>query len=138
MGVMMAVILFAVAVVMANRQEAIADDYFVSDDTKLVLTMDAETAGFVEGEYEPPYTHIVYYYSEDDITDVKVYFAYDDAEAAIQAYNNIDLADANWMASMGRNGRYLVFETKRAKYEGLSVSEVRSNINSARAAGAVL
>ena len=117
-----------------GRQPEISDDYFVSDDTKLVLSLGSAVADF-ETDYEPPMTHLVYDYSGDNITGMRIYFAYDNDDDAKEAFSHITVADKDWAITKRLSGKYIVFEVVKSKYDGLTTTEMRQNIESMQAAG---
>lgn len=121
--------------VIVSQEPALDDDYFVSDETKLVMSLNRDVAAFEEGTYEPEVTHLVYYYTGDEVTGMRIYFEYfTEAEAEV-AFNNISMKDKNFATTKRRNGRYVVFDAVRARYEGMTVEQVEKNISSMRAAG---
>ncbi len=118
--------------------DKINDEYFVSDGRKIVLSLNDEMSGFIDGEFEPGITHLVYYYSGDKINDVKIFFVYDDEEEAELAYDSIGDTYEEWASSKEINGKYLIFKTDSELYEDLSAERLRSDIESMKAVGGAL
>ena len=137
-AVVLAIVIAVVIGLNLCASEKYDDSYFVSDDKKLVLSFDDEMAGFVDGEFEPSITHLVYYYSGDKINNVKIFFAYDDEEEAKVAYDEIGEDYKEWASSKELNGKYVVFQTDDELYENLSVETLRSDIESIKAVGGAL
>ncbi|MBQ2695213.1 hypothetical protein IJG04_01055 [Candidatus Saccharibacteria bacterium] len=139
-SIVVAVIVLVVAVVLAlvNMAPKIEDGYFVSDDSKLVVSMDKKMASFVEGEYEPDYTRIVYYYNGNNITGAKIFFEYEDEESAKLANENISVGELDWAIDKTLNGKYIVLQVKSSEYNGMTTEEVRSNIRQMEKAGVAL
>lgn len=120
-----AIIAVIFAVVFAVKRNTLNDDFFVSDSTKLVLTLEnnyqEEGATIV-----PTKSHLVYYYSGDKITGVKYYYEFPSNEKATEAFNelntNDDFDDNNYALS----GKYIIFTFPTSQYENLTVEEIRS------------
>ncbi len=126
--VVIAIIIIAVVVATRGTTQ-LSDAYFVSDDTKYVLTMenDGEDAD-EEDEYPPIKTHLVYNYSGDEITGMTTYMEYADeatAKAAYEAYKN---ADQEGVKSLSVNGKYLVVEMTEENYKDLTASDVKQQV----------
>ncbi len=121
-----------VAAVMANT--GINDAYFVSDGSKYVLTID-NTEEEEEGEGSdtniPLKTHYVYYYSGDDVTEVKLFSEFADADKAKSAYDEL-LASGEDIESSYKaielNGKYVVLTFLESDYEGMTASDVKDQI----------
>ena len=139
-AVVLLIIAVVVGIVLGNRQEPIADDYFMSDETKLVQSMPANVAAFEENEeYSPMVTHIVYYHGDGpEVTGVKVYFEYENEDRAQTANANITMDKKSWSTGKRLNGKYIVFGVKGEQYDGLTVAQVSDNIASMEAAGGLL
>lgn len=137
--VLIVVIVVILAVVSATYQEPIPDGYFVSDDTKLVLSLPAEVSSFEENpDFEPMVTRIVYEYDDDKITGAKIYFEYENADLAKEADRNITMDQKDWATSRRVNGKYIVFGVKPEQYSGMTATQVRDDILSMQAAGAMV
>ena len=136
------VILAVVAIVVMNSKlnvpEEINDDYFVSDNNKIVLSLDDKMASFLDGEFEPDITHVVYYCSGDRINNVKVFFVYDDEEEASAAYEGMGDDYEKWASSKELNGKYIIFQDNQGSYEKLSAEEIRDDIEGMKAVNSAL
>ena len=131
-GICVAVVLIVaivLAVVFAVRGGGINDDYFVSDDTKYVLTVESEDLSFDEEEeaYAPIRTHMVYTYSGDEITGLKSYYEYADANAAKTAFEQIK-ASGEEVGNAELNGKYIIMTATEDDYEGMTASDVKQQI----------
>ena len=122
-------IVAAVMVIILNRTQPISDDYFVSDDTKMVMALDATQAAYEESEYEPEWTYVVYHYDGDKIVGAEIYFAYDSDEAAKEADEYVNLGDKEWAYKKELNGKYIVFKVRSGQYADLTSEYVRGIIN---------
>lgn len=116
-------------------REKYNEDYFVSDDSKLVISLDKDIASFEDGDYEPELTRIVYYYDGDTINSMKVFFDYEDEAEAKVANENITMYGKDWATSKNLNGKFIVFEVTKDQYEGLKTEDVRGMINDMKSAG---
>lgn len=118
------VVVIVVAVVFATRGTTkLSDEYFVSDDTKLVLN-----AGDDEDEFK---IHEVYTYSGDDITGMTTYYEYKseaEAKAALDEYNKASEEEKAGIKGVSVNGKYLVIEVTEDQYEGRTVSDIKELI----------
>lgn len=126
-AVIAAAVVAIVAIIM-NQPQEITADYFVNDDTKLVNKLDKDVAAYETSEWEPETTYVVYYYSGNKITGVKIYFEYDNEEEAKLADENISMEDKSWALGKSRNGRYVVLNLRRAEYTDLTTDYVRDII----------
>ncbi len=135
-GIVVLMIIIMVAVgVSLQAMNNLGDSYFVSDKHKLVLTMNKDVASFEEGEYEPDYTHVVYYYSGNEIKTVRIFFEYDNRSDAKYANKKIDMTTKPWASKKRQLNRYVVFELTPDQYENLTTNEVKDSIISMKAAG---
>ncbi|MBR6505524.1 hypothetical protein IKT18_01620 [Candidatus Saccharibacteria bacterium] len=120
-----AVALFIVVLVAilasGSYYEPIDDDYFVSDNNKMVLTLSKESSDFESREYESDVTYVVYYYNGDDITDVRIFYSYNNEDEAREANKNITMDGKAWATGRKLNGKYIIFNTNRKSWSGLSV-----------------
>lgn len=127
-AIVVVIIITAFAVGAGNK---LNDSYFVSDDTKYVLTMEGDElgAGITEGdgsEVTPVKTHIVYTYSGDEITGAFFYLEYADEAQAKTAYENYqDEWKEEGIKDFKTNGKYLVIEMEASQYEGKTASDVK-------------
>lgn len=122
------VVIIIVAVVLATRGSGLNDGYFVSDDTKYVLTIENDSIT-EEGSdaYEPVKTHIVYTYSGDEITGMKTYGEFADADSAKAAFDAIKESGED-MTNYALDGKFIVITATADQYEGMTASDVKSQI----------
>ena len=122
-----AVIVIVVAIILGIRGGGLNDSYFVSDGAKLVISLDDSYSE--EDEYSPRKIHEVYTYSGENITGQKTYYVYDNPEEAKAA---LDYYIANQMGEyykdISQDGKYVIFVAKEANYEGMTVSDVKQQI----------
>ena len=124
-----AVIVIIVAVVLATAGSSrLGDSYFVSDDSKYVISMNADEMGLDGEEYAPNKVHLVYYYSDDEVTGLESYYEYTDNASAKAAYDTI-IAEAGDEASNYRlDGKYIVITADESEYEGMTASDAKQQI----------
>lgn len=126
-------ILVIIVATMTRGDAPISDDYFVSDGTKYVLSIDAEQDE--DNEEKLVTTHIVYYYNGDNITGAKVFYEFADAASAKAAYDDIikSIAESEEKidASMYKlNGKYIIVTADEASYKDLKASEIKAQFES--------
>ena len=125
------VIAIIITVILVNKNTGLNDKYFVSDDTKYVLTLEDSTISTDEGEeaYNPIKTHLVYFYSGDEITGLKAYYEYPDTAAAKAALeylkSNYEDEQKNLVTI---DGKYVIYNAPASEYEELTASEVKEQI----------
>ena len=123
------VVVIIVAAVLAMGGNKINDDYFKSDGSKYVLTIDSSEYLYDEDEadYIPLKTHLVYTYSDDEITGLKTYAEYADEAAAKAAYQAMNEAGED-LTGVEIVGKYLVQTATPDQYEGVTASQVKQEI----------
>lgn len=137
--VIVAVLLLAVVMALTlGGNRAVDESIFEPGDNRLVISMNAETASFEDGEYEPEVTRIVYYHNGKNITKMEIYFEYETEDAAKEANDNIVLAQKEWATGKSLKGRFIVFDVASGQYRGLTVEQMEETIDNMRAAGTLL
>ena len=123
------VVVIVVAVVLATRGGGLNDDYFKSDDTKYVLTIDSDMTGSdsENSAVNPVKTHIVYMYSGDTITGMKTYGEFADNDAAKKAFDAIKEAGES-MDGYELNGKYIIVTATEDQYKDMTASDVKAQI----------
>ena len=139
-GMIVGIVVLAVVVMVGlgvtmGSMERIDDSYFVSDGTKLVLSMDREVASYEEGDFEPELTHLVYYYRGNTVNDVKIFYQYENKEMAAEADRRLSLDERDWAVKKKLNGKYLIFDLASSQYDKMTTNEVKESILSMKAAG---
>ena len=123
----LALVVVVIAIVQVNQLEPIDSSYFVSDDSKIVASMDAEMAAFENSEWEAPMTYVVYYVGADGkIENVRVFYEYNTEAEAREAMRYVGLGDFATQKKL--NGRYIILQAKASQYEGTTADEIRENI----------
>ncbi len=135
-AIAIAIIIAIILAAVGNREPD--PSFFKSDDTKYVISIDnfiddeenaeEETEEAVE-DYSPLRTHLVYYYSGDSITDVKIYYEYTDKEKAAAAFKISNEANEFKDAAKAEtNGKYIVITNKPSTYAKLKASYIKQQI----------
>ncbi len=124
------VVIIAVIAIVATRNGGLNDNYFKSDDTKYVLTIETDSLETDDDaqEYMPIKTHIVYTYEGDNITGMKTYAEYPDAETAKKSFDALKESDDESLKDAELNGKYIVITNSEDQYEGMTASEVKQQI----------
>ena len=110
--------------------------FFHDSDDKIVITMDKETASIEGSAFEPYITHMVYYHDGKNITGLEAYYEYESEDVAKAVY---DYLKPNGFAdSKYRNGRFVVFKVNKSKYEGVTVDEIKDELERLKQIDAVI
>lgn len=141
-SVVAVIALVIVVIALANFKlrvpEEINDDYFVTGGNKVVLSLNDEMSSFVDGEFEPEITHVVYYCNGEKINNIKIFFVYDDEDEASAAYDWIGDNYEDWASNKELNGKYIIFQDNSDSYEDLSTSVMKDRIENMKAVGGAL
>lgn len=129
--VVIAVVVAVVVVALMGGNGGINDDYFVSDDTKAVITFDGDQASMIFGEGAPNKVHIVYTFDGDKVTSYKSYYEYSDNNAASEAKNKLSeevsgLEDT--YSEIVVNGKYLVLSAPESEYAEMTAESAKQQI----------
>lgn len=101
------------------------EDFFVSDNTKTVVSLDA---GSSNGTTR--HTHMVYTYEGDEVTGLKTYFEYPDEESARAAV--VTLKDQPEFKGAVVEGNYVVVTADESQFKGLTASDVKQQADAIR------
>lgn len=102
------------------------DDYFKTDGSKIVLLLNSQDEE--EKEKEPIKTYIVYYYSDDTITDIKQFYQFESNDIANEAMKDVDSSKMGWVKGITINGPYVIFTLADDQYEGITTTQVRDMV----------
>ncbi|MBO4812946.1 hypothetical protein J5491_02235 [Candidatus Saccharibacteria bacterium] len=124
-----AVIAIIIAVVIINRASLDNGSFFVSDNTKLVIPLiNGDRISADEDEPMPDETYFVYYYQNNDITELKVYQKYDSETKAKEAYNYYKNTLSSYLKDIAIDGRHVIVTHMPEEYEGITTEDVRRTI----------
>lgn len=128
-AVVVAIVLIVIFVIKpGGLGGGLSDDYFVSDDTKYVMTLDSDQASFEEEEYAPAKSHMVYYYSGDKVTGMSVFYEYGDEATAKLAYDHIDDEAKAEAEDIKLRGKYIEIVMKEESFADTTAEEVKQQI----------
>ena len=103
------------------RHPEINDEYFVSDDTKSVISMDVGDSTTASGDLVK--TFFVYTYDGDNVSGLKTYFEYTDEESAKKAYEL--RKDQPEFKGAVVEGKYIVVTADSDQFKGLTADDIR-------------
>ena len=132
-----AVVIIVITIIAINANKGLSDAYFVSDDSKYVLTLDMSgadgesTDADEEEQYTPNKIHYVYTYSGDEITGLKYYYEYDDNGTAKSASEYIieQQGDDNSLSDIHADGKYVVATASEELYKDYTASDIKKQID---------
>ena len=116
-----AICVIIVVIVLSLNKGAVSDDYFVSDDTKSVISLSSSTTE--SGGGASVKTHVVYTYDGDKVTSLKTYFEYPSEEAAAAALESYKSQPE--FKNVEQNGKYIIVTSDSSEYEGLTADDVK-------------
>lgn len=124
-------IVIAIVLVVKGGTFALNDDYFKSDDTKIVVEIAKESMEFDDNgvEYTPVKAYTVYTYTGDEITSMKAYADYTDAATAEKAFNALKASNEELAAKAELSGKYIILNYSPEQYEGTTASMIKDSIN---------
>lgn len=129
-GICGAVVAIAIIVVVAvfvlkNKKPTLNDDYFKSDGSKLVISMDADASQ----ENAAVKQHQVYTYSGETITGLKSYLEFETADAAKAAYDSYkNTGEDGSISKVELDGKYIVMTIAEEQYKELTTTAVKGYI----------
>ena len=114
------VVAVVVAAILLSRN-GLGDNYFVSDGSKYVLTLDDEEF------YGSSRTHTVAFYKDDQITEMKKYLEFESAEKAKTVFDELVAEEEAEGAEL--NGKYIVYTADPDEYSDMTASEFKQIID---------
>lgn len=131
--VLVVVVLIVVVVcVLISSGQKLNESFFVSDGTKYVLTLSPgdDVISVNTNEYVPQKAYLIYFYSGDRVTDVKVYYKYDNFETVERAvkYFNEQRTNNSQIAEIDVNGDYVVIAADKALYEDMTADDAKQQV----------
>ncbi len=123
------ILLVVVAILLFSGNKKLDDSFFVNDGSKYVYTTNTDDMlGLDFGEYTPEKIHLIYFYSGDKVTDLRVYYEFKDEEAAKSAAEYIKGANDGALKSLTTNGKYVIVSTDEALYEGMTTEDAKQQV----------
>ena len=122
------IVVIIITVLVVNNQ-SLNDDYFVSDGSKYVFTLETDEKDIEEGdEITPLKTHFVYTYEGDKVTGMKTYYVYADANAAKTAFDKMKEAGGEEAQNFELSGKYIIITADEEEYKNRSASDIKKDI----------
>lgn len=128
-GIVVAVIVVVVLVLIRNNSAELSESWFKSDGSKLVLTIESDPDMVSENEQTPINSHLVYFYSGETITSLKVYYQYENPVKAKTAYEVLHESNNGQYKDVLLDGRYVILVAVESEYEHLKSSDVKQQID---------
>ena len=97
----------------------------MTDDTKYVITLDKDQS---DDTINAEKTHIVYNYSDNDITAVKYYYEFTDDATAKSNFNTIKEDVGELYKSVDLNGKYIILTLNESDFENMTAEDVKQQI----------
>lgn len=116
-----AICVIVVVIVISINKEPISDDYFVSDDTKSVISLGSGSTSSEGGSSS--HTRIVYTFDGDKVTGLKTYFEFPDNESAAAALESYKSQPE--FKNVEQSGKYIIVTSDASSFEGLTADDVR-------------
>lgn len=115
-------------VFLLRMNSAPSDDYFVSDDTKTVVSLEPDNAD--ANSTSSIHTRVVYEYDGDLVIGMKTYFEYNSEELAEKAFEN--LKDQPEFKNGVVSGKYIIVTADPNSFKGLTASDVQQQAEAIR------
>lgn len=122
------VVVIIVAIVLATRGTRLDDSFFVTDGTKYVATMEGDEMSFGDDDVSPVKTHVVYFYSDGKVTDMKSYYEFADEASAKKMYDAYKEYEDEEIGSYELNGKYVVLTASASQYEGMTADDAKQQV----------
>ena len=118
-GLVVIAVVVAVVVIALVKNGGVNDDYFKSDNTKLVMSLDGNSIALDDDDLNLVKFHQVYTYEGDTITSSKAYYEFEDNAAANKAKEYIEesLKGQEEVDEVYVDGKYLVVVANKSTYE---------------------
>lgn len=129
LGIVVAVIVVVVLVLIRNNSAELSESWFKSDGAKLVLTIESDPSMVAENEQTPINSHLVYTYSGETVTGLKVYYQYENPVKAQSAYEILHNSNNGQYKDVLIDGRYVILVAVDSEYEHLKASDVKQQID---------
>jgi hypothetical protein len=108
-----------------NLRPKYNDDYFKTDGTKIVasITDNIDTAEEMGASLEKAY--MVYYYSGNTITEVRIFYKYENDEVAKAVFDKINVDDFEWTNKKSISDSYVILNLAASEFNELTTEMVR-------------
>ncbi len=122
------IVVVVIVAVVLTKKNTLNDDFFVTDDTKISITY--ENDGENSESLPQKKSHLVYFYNgNDEVTDMKAYYEFADAEAAKQAYELFkENGDPESYKDISVEGAYVIITANESEYANQKASTIKREI----------
>ena len=133
-GICAAAVVVVIAVVVAiivMGNKPLDESFFVSDDTKSVLTMDPSSLSqdTDDDEYVPETMRLVYFFSGEKVSDLKMYYGYKSEEAAKKAADYLkSINQGQEIKDVSVNGKYVIVTADKSAYEDVTAEDAKQQV----------
>lgn len=131
-GIVVAVVLIIVAiVVVVASPKRLDESFFVSDGTKYVATLGPkyDIYNVSSSDYVPDKIYLVYFYSNDKVTDVKAYYKYSNESEAKDLYNWMKEKDnSDDISKVEIDGEYVIIVSDKSAYEDMTADDAKQEV----------
>ena len=131
-GVVAAIVLVVVIAVVVMTKKGIDESFFVSDDTKYVLSLDVNNAmmDIDTDEYVPEKAYLIYFYSGDEVTGLKMYYKYADNATAKKAAETLNgqKSESDEIEKVEADGDYVIITAGKTTYEGMTAEDAKQQV----------
>lgn len=127
-----AVVAITVGVILTTQQNipaVIDESYFVSDNSKYVITVDDDTSTDDDSAYGAVKTHMVFFYSGDTITGLTFYYEFADDSVAASVYEEAkQSSEVDNLDKISLHGKYIAAIADESEYADTTVAEVKQMV----------
>lgn len=129
-SIIAAVIVIVAIVVLVLSNRGLNDNFFTSDGSKYVLSMDSdEILGLNIDDYDLKKAHLIYFCSNDKVTDLKLYYVYEDEETANKAAEYIrGIEDSETIKGVDVDGRYVILTLGESLYADMTNDDAKQQV----------
>jgi len=120
-----AIVIIITVIIVINTNRKLTESYFVSDDSKYVLTFGSEDMIENEDGTKPEKVHVVYNYSGDKITGITSYYLYPNKETAEKAFKTYNDAKEDRFKDVSLDGNYVIIASLDSDYENLTTEDIK-------------
>ena len=124
-AIVVLLIVVTITLIMLNKEPVYNDDYFKSDNSKLVTYMGTTYYEGDEDDPDPEAAYMVYYYTGTKITDVKIFYKFESDEIAKGVLEKVQNEHNDWIREKKTSRNYLIFSLRESEFDSLTVDQVK-------------
>lgn len=122
------IVVTIITIIIINKNALNNGSFFVSDGSKLVISLSGDRISSDEDEPVPQKTYFVYFYKDNDITDLKVYQEYANDTIAKEAFSYFKNNLSPYLKEISLDGKHVIVTRLPEEYEGITAEDVRNTI----------